>query len=503
MKILGIPVTELVSGLGGILFLWSAIDQFLPKKFQYLFQKWCNHLVCFIFPRIYITFNEYCEDGRSNEAYSCIKNYLSTKSVKKAEYLKAEKSRNSKSLEFTLDEGDEVVDEFRDVKITWVAYQETIKDSGGGGSRNGRPFEKRYFILKVHSRYRDLVMEDYMNFVMKEGNAIEFKNRKRRLYTNNKDDDSYWKGRWSYINFQHPATFDSLGMDPEKKEEILDDLDSFKNGKDYYKKIGKAWKRGYLLYGPPGSGKSTMIAAMANYLDYDIYDLELTTVKENAELKQLLIETSNKSIIVIEDIDCSLNLTGSRKKNEKGSEDEKRKQSDETEDDKNKSKVTLSGLLNFIDGIWSACGEERVIVFTTNHVEKLDPALIRRGRMDMHIEMSYCKFETFKILAKNYLGIDEHPLFAEIRELLEEKNVCPCDVAENLMPRGKSEDHVKKCLVRLIEAIKATDNNKGNIKEEEEEEEGEVQDENTPTYRVIEILLDIGSIFQPLSSFEY
>ena len=65
------------------------------------------------------------------------------------------------------------------------------------------------------------------------------------------------------------------------------------------------------------------------------------------------------------------------------------------------SKVTLSGLLNFINGLWSACGGERIIAFTTNHVEKLDPALTRRGRMDLHVELSCCSFEGFKVLAKN------------------------------------------------------------------------------------------------------
>ncbi|CAI9109343.1 OLC1v1009147C2 [Oldenlandia corymbosa var. corymbosa] len=479
-------LAELVSGLGGLLFLWSAVQQFLPENFQYHIQKWFSRLPNYFIQHMHITFEEYNNNnGRTNEAYTCIKNYLGAKSIKKAAYLKADKSRNSKSLQFTLDEGDEVIDEFQNVKIKWVAYQETVKESGHGSGRNSMPFEKRSFVLKAHSRYRDLVMEDYLNHVMKEGKSIQFQNRKRRLYTNNKDEDCYWKGgRWSYINFQHPASFDTLGMDPLKKEEILDDLDSFKTGKDYYKKIGKAWKRGYLLYGPPGSGKSTMIAAIAKYLDYDIYDLELTSVRENAELKQLLIETSNKSMIVIEDIDCSLDLTGARKNDKKESGDEKdgednnKKQSSETEEDKNRSKVTLSGLLNFIDGIWSACGEERVIVFTTNQVEKLDPALIRRGRMDMHIEMSYCKFEAFKILAKNYLDIDSHPLFGEIRQLLEENEVSACDVAENLMPRRKwRDDHVEICLLKLIEAIKNQQHKKG--KKEQKEEEVQEQERST------------------------
>lgn len=116
------------------------------------------------------------------------------------------------------------------------------------------------------------------------------------------------KSMWSHVVFQHPSKFDTLAMDPIKKKEIIDDLTTFSNAKDYYATIGRAWKRGYLLYGPPGTGKSSMIAAMANFLNYDVYDLELTSVKDNTDLRKLLINTSSKSIIVIEDIDCSLIL---------------------------------------------------------------------------------------------------------------------------------------------------------------------------------------------------
>ncbi|KAJ0498632.1 putative AAA+ ATPase domain, ATPase, AAA-type, core [Helianthus annuus] len=259
---------------------------------------------------------------------------------------------------------------------------------------------------------------------------------------------------WSHIMFEHPSTFDTLAMDPNKKKEILNDLLTFSKSKDYYKKVGKSWKRGYLLYGPPGTGKSSMIAAMANLLDYDIYDLELTSVNDNTDLRKLLIDTSSKSIIVIEDIDCSLDLTGQRKKKK---EDKKPDQKDpirKKEKDKNKKKteVTLSGLLNFIDGLWSACGSERLIIFTTNHVEKLDPALIRRGRMDKHIEMSYCCFQTFKVLAKNYLDLESHDLFATIDRMLEETRMTPADVAECLMPKSAEED-AESCLNELIKSL--------------------------------------------------
>jgi hypothetical protein len=108
--------------------------------------------------------------------------------------------------------------------------------------------------------------------------------------------------------FKHPSTFETLAMDPVLKEDIMLDLDEFTEGKEFYQNAGKAWKRGYLLYGPPGTGKSSMIAAIANYLKYDIYDVELTEVSSNSELRKLLIQTTNRSVIVIEDIDCSADL---------------------------------------------------------------------------------------------------------------------------------------------------------------------------------------------------
>ncbi|MQL90572.1 hypothetical protein Taro_023167 [Colocasia esculenta] len=119
-----------------------------------------------------------------------------------------------------------------------------------------------------------------------------------------------------------------------------------------------------------------MIAAMANFLDYDVYDLELTAVKNNSMLRKLMIETTSKSIIVIEDIDCCFDLTGKRKptggddKNSDAKEDEKVKEA-MANMDKEDIKVTLSGLLNFIDGLWSACGREHLIVFTTNYLERI------------------------------------------------------------------------------------------------------------------------------------
>lgn len=217
---------------------------------------------------------------------------------------------------------------------------------------------------------------------MMEGKEIRVRNKQRKLYTNcsNHRWTSYNQPMWNHVAFEHQATLEAIALEPKRKQEIINDLLTFSKSKDYYARIGKRWKWGHLLYGPPGTGKSTMIALMANLFCYGVYDLELTAVKDNTEPRRLLIETTNKSIIVIEDIDCSLDLTGQRKKNE-----EKYSDSEEVE----KVKKEISRKENALSGgLWSACGGERPIVFTTNYVEKLDPALTRRGRMDKHIMLS-------------------------------------------------------------------------------------------------------------------
>lgn len=86
------------------------------------------------------------------------------------------------------------------------------------------------------------------------------------------------------------------------------------------------------LYGPPGTGKSSLVAAMANYLNYHIYDLELTELDYNSELTQLLIATANRSMLVIEDIDCSIKLKNREEDSDSVENDggKKKKQDDTT-----------------------------------------------------------------------------------------------------------------------------------------------------------------------------
>ncbi|GLT25273.1 hypothetical protein SLA2020_004120 [Shorea laevis] len=283
---------------------------------------------------------------------------------------------------------------------------------------------KKFFELSFNKKFKDKVVNSYLSHVLARAKEIKEEAKLVKIYSRDcphgADDD----GTWGSAILEHPATFDTVAMDPKLKKTIIDDLERFRSRREYYKKVGKAWKRGYLLYGPPGTGKSSLIAAMANYLKFDIYDLELARTSSNAGLRNLLLSTTSRSILVIEDIDCSIQIQNRENR---------------LESNNSNNKLTLSGMLNFIDGLWSSCGDERIIVFTTNHKDRLDPALLRPGRMDMHINLSYCTVVAFRILASNYLDITDrdHPLFGEIESLIQSTEVTPAEVAGELM---KNED---------------------------------------------------------------
>ncbi|KAJ0104783.1 hypothetical protein Patl1_17890 [Pistacia atlantica] len=397
--------TTMGSTIASFMFVWAIIRQYCPYEVRRYFEKYTHRIMGFFYPYIKISIHEFTGDRlKRSEAYAAVEAYLSVNSSKSAKRLKAEMGKDSSNLVLSMDEYERVTDEFHGAKVWWVSSK-VVSPTKSMSYYSEQ--EKRYYRLTFHKRYREIITETYLEHVVREGKEIRVRNRQRKLYTNSPGYKwpSYKQTMWSHIVFEHPATFETMALEPEKKLEIIEDLVTFSKSKEFYARIGKAWKRGYLLYGPPGTGKSTMIAAMANLLNYDVYDLELTAVKDNTELRKLLIETTSKSIIVIEDIDCSLDLTG-----------------------------------------------ERLIVFTTNYVEKLDPALIRRGRMDKHIELSYCSFKGFKVLAKNYLKVETHPMFDTIERLMNETKITPADVAENLMPKSSSDD-VEKCLSSLIQAL--------------------------------------------------
>ncbi|KAK3127171.1 hypothetical protein QOZ80_7AG0569350 [Eleusine coracana subsp. coracana] len=360
--------------------------------------------------------------------------------------------------------GDSTVDVFEGVEFTWTCVEtprgggKSKPGTGKGGGEAGAGGDLEFRLeLSFDARHAATAMDRYVPHVM--GAAEEAEQRDRRLNICMNE-----ARHWYRMSHHHPATFDTLAMNPDLKKSIIADLDLFTTRREHYRRIGKAWKRGYLLHGPPGTGKSSLVAAMANHLRYHLYDLDLSLVHSNTELQWLLLCMPNKSILVIEDIDCccdTMSREAAETKKSKVVNEDDGGDGDAASSDSStvpaapakpksiENKVTLSGLLNLIDGLWSTSGEERVIVFTTNYKDRLDPALLRPGRMDMHIYMGYCCWEAFKTLAKNYFLLDDHALFQEIQDLLSEVEVTPAEVSEMLL-RSDDADTALQGLTELL-----------------------------------------------------
>ncbi|CAA6664696.1 unnamed protein product [Spirodela intermedia] len=362
--------------------------------------------------------------------------------------------RNSPQLSLSVAPNHAVEDQYEGHRLLWAHNVDTVQDSLE---------ERRWFSLRAPKRFsRSGLLLPYLSHVSGSAADFEHLSRDRRLYTNVSSATGCGGGGcWASVPFRHPATFETLALEPVLKSRLLADLSAFAAGRDFYSRVGRAWKRGYLLHGPPGCGKSSLVAAMANHLRYDVFDLELTKVSGNSELRSLLIQTTNRSIIVIEDIDCSLNLTADRAAKEATSSRARRltrsrhhrEETDGSEDDDDgtSQRVTLSGLLNFTDGLWSCCGEERIIVFTTNHKDGVDPALLRSGRMDVHLRLGACGPHAFRELVRSYLGVEDHGLIAVAESCIRSGGaLTPAEIGEVLLRnRGDADAAISEAVAEM------------------------------------------------------
>ncbi|XP_017215788.2 AAA-ATPase At3g50940 [Daucus carota subsp. sativus] len=403
----------------------SIARDYVPPEIQNYFYLGLHNFFRRFSNQLTMVINEY--DGIvSNEIYDAAVVYVGSKVSPNTRRLKITKPKQENNISLTMERDEKVIDTFNGVEFKWTWVCQQMEQSNTYYYRNQtRSFrsEVKFFELNFHKKHKQQALNSYLLFVLKEAKNKKQEVKTLKIFTLHSEDHFSSSDSWQSVSLDHPATFETLAMDVDLKETVMKDLERFVARKEKYKKVGKAWKRGYLLYGPPGTGKSSLIAAMANYLKFDIYDLELTDLRRNSELRKLLIATANRSILVVEDIDCNIEL---QDRVSAKSEDKKPHRREE-------NRVTLSGFLNFIDGLWSSCGDERIIIFTTNHKEKLDPALLRPGRMDMHIHMSYCTPCGFRLLAGNYLGVEDHKLFREIEELILTTEVTPAEVAEHLL----------------------------------------------------------------------
>ena len=230
-------------------------------------------------------------------------------------------------------------------RIIWI-YRNREKMQGGSG---GTPILFEQYTITMLGRNKNILKEmiadarDY-NYKLEQD--------KVKIYIN-----SDWD--WINVECQTPRKLKTVVLKDKLQYEVLDDIKEFFKKESWYNKMGIPYRRGYLLHGCPGTGKTSLVKALAGELSIPIYILNISKEMKEDKFQSLISEVPQKSIIVIEDVDCLFT---------------KKREMDK------KYNITFKTVLNAIDGLISPYGT--LLFLTTNHKLKLDEALIRPGRID-------------------------------------------------------------------------------------------------------------------------
>jgi len=251
-------------------------------------------------------------------------------------------------------------------------------------------YRSRYLLIKHHNSERQNQDVEYLSiytFIWNKHTIYELceEAKEYRLRTPQTHISvKYWNAvskDWSERIQVSKRPITSVILHNNQQTHILSNLQHFYSPaqQSFYANHGIPYKQNVLLHGPPGSGKSSLIRAISSELNKDIHIIDMSC-KDLTDADLSTSMASANGIVVLEDIDC---LTS-------------------TQRDQESKNITFSGLLNALDGVVSADGT--VIFMTTNHIDKLDPVLVRSGRVDVQYELGMPDENQIAQLVQSLLG---------------------------------------------------------------------------------------------------
>jgi chaperone BCS1 len=253
---------------------------------------------------------------------------------------------------------------------------------------------------------------------------------------------------WTRSTSRPARPLSTVILDEAVKMAFLQDIQHYLHPSTmrWYSDRGIPYRRGYLFYGPPGTGKSSLAFAAAGFLGLNVYMINLDSQQlTESSLTQLFLTLPRRCLVLLEDIDAN-EVTGRRKPGARRR--------------KGKNGISLSSLLNIIDGV--AAQEGRVLIMTTNHHEHLDPALIRPGRVDYKLEFGLASRELCAAMFRNIF--QPHTSETEVVASVAEKSMLQYaqsahdlqelanEFAEKIPPRTFSPAEVQGYLLRYRES---------------------------------------------------
>ena len=309
----------------------------------------------------------------------------------------------------------------------------------------------------------------------------DLRDNKKFIYTLTKaKHDECKTERWDENIFTSTRQFNNIFF--ENKEILIKKIDFFLNNKDWYFKKGIPYSVGIGMHGPPGTGKTSLIKAIANYTNRHVVVISLKLIKTKKQLDSIFFEerynienkkgsiTFDKKIIAFEDIDCIGDIVLDREKKKKKTNNGFGKKIDFQELNSNSNvnigdiletivsndkiceypklvledePITLDDILNLWDGIRETPG--RIMIISSNHYHDLDPALIRPGRIDVTLELSYV---SHKILQEMYKHLFDEDIEINKLEKIKQYFYSPAEIINIYMSEERNKELFMKRLYK-------------------------------------------------------